>query len=212
MRANATQTRVWIASPARSRRVRDVFGARRARNNRELESHCAKCAIIIFLIAARTCTCARPLVVLHFYYNTYYGTEKESCQLYMCERVYEKSLTLDQCAHSAWKFQYFVYSRAVRCDIIIETFTMRILSVAANALFPWVRERCWERQSCEEKSLGVVMKCWVHSAGRAMGDFNGEIHHTRERKRRGGGNLNDKCVLFGRIWLNKERIKSAKWN
>lgn len=61
---------MWIASPARSRRVRDVFGARRARNNRELESHCAKCAIIIFLIAARTCTCARPLVVLHFYYNT----------------------------------------------------------------------------------------------------------------------------------------------
>jgi len=29
----------------------ETFLERRARNNRELESHCAKCAIIIFLIA-----------------------------------------------------------------------------------------------------------------------------------------------------------------
>lgn len=211
-----------------SRRVRgcETFLERRARNNRELESHCAKCAIIIFLIAARTYTRWVPVLCYTFIILRHHQRERKSCQLCArARRLWKISHTRSMRSFCMEISIFHSPRQPARCDIFIDFHCENYQSppiwnsnIGFTLYMPFflAGERCWERQSCEETVSWVVMKSWVHSAGRATRDFNDEIRRAylwREREdTRRGGNLNDKCALFGRIWLNKERIKSANWN
>jgi hypothetical protein len=103
---------------------------------------------------------------------------KGSCQLCLW-----KSLTLDHCAHSAHgKFQYFI--QPARCDIFIDFHWSEYfinhrryeqqnnMAIGFTLYMPFFlgceRERCWERQSCEETVSWVVMKCRVRVVPREI--------------------------------------------